>query len=121
MHPILATPALALARARQRNRWGTRTIERRERSYQQRDVQSGDLMQSHIVLAAFLFSLRCIGRWHCRQTHRLFYLFLLAVGVETSDKRDMHGLLHRIFAALKFDGAKFGESPTLTATGESVP
>jgi hypothetical protein len=38
----------------------------------------------------------------------------LAAGVETRDKRDMHGLLYRIFAALKFDGAKFGESPTLT-------
>jgi hypothetical protein len=44
----------------------------------------------------------------------LFYLFLLAVGVETSDKRDIRGLLYRIFAALKFDGAKFEESPTLT-------
>jgi hypothetical protein len=46
----------------------------------------------------------------------------LAVGVETSDKRDMHGLLYRIFAALKFDGAKFGgKSDADYATRESLP
>lgn len=40
--------------------------------------------------------------------------------VESSDKRDMHGLLYRIFAALKFDGAKLRESPTLTMPQESL-
>jgi hypothetical protein len=38
--------------------------------------------------------------------------FLWALGADVEPaKRDMHGLLNRIFAA--FDGAKFVESPTL--------
>ena len=57
MHAVPATPALALVRARQCSRREARTVERREQNYQQRNVQSGDLMQSQIALAAFLFGL----------------------------------------------------------------
>jgi len=65
------------------------------------------------LLAAFLFGLPPHWKIALPTDPSPILPFLWAV-VETSDKRDMHGLLHRIFAALKFDGAKFGESPTLT-------
>jgi len=70
------------------------------------------------VLAAFiLWPAAALEDGIADRTHRLFYLFLSAVGVETSD---MHGLLYRIFAALKFDGAKFGESPTRQKVSSST-
>ena len=59
---VPATRALAIARARQHSGWEARTVERREQNYQQRNVQSGDLMQSQIALAAFLFGLPL----HCK-------------------------------------------------------
>jgi hypothetical protein len=113
-------PGRLRLRSRQRSRRETRTIERRERSYQQRSVESG-LTQSQTALAAFLFGLPpALDDGIADRPIAYFCLFPLAVGVETSDKRDMHGLLYRIFAALKFDGAKFGESPTLTMRQESL-
>ena len=117
LHVVLATRALALARARQCSRRETRTIERRERSYQQRNVHSGEMQVPDCAGKRSFWPAPALEDNIVGRPHRLFSTSL-AVVVETSDKRDMHGLLYRIFAALKFDGAKIGESPTLTMPQE---